>query len=116
MAIFLLEKRMSSGEDEDEAVQAANFGEATDEGIQDFIEALYTTQERELGQIDQALDAVEAADSREAAVAALARATVGINALYSDTLSVAPLESISPSVNLDWRSHLVSIHGVSARL
>jgi hypothetical protein len=99
---------MSSEEDEDEVIQAANFGEATDEGLQEFIEAHYATQERELGQIDKALDAVETADSPEAAVAALARATVGINALYSGTSSVAPLEIISPRVNLEWRSQLVS--------
>ena len=86
MAISLLEKSMSSGEDEGEAIQAANFEEATDQGIQDFIEALYTTQERELGQIDKALDAVETADSRETAVAALARATVDINALLRHSL------------------------------
>lgn len=99
---------MSSGEDEDEAMQAANVGEATDEDIQDYIAALYATQERELGQIDKALDAAETADSREAAVAALARATIGVNALYSDSSPVAPLEFVSPSVNLEQRSYLVS--------
>lgn len=85
--------------------RTAKPGQADDEDIQHFAEVLYTAHERELDTIDAALDAVEAADSREAAVAALTRATVGINALYACT-TAAPLEIVSPSVNLAWYSSL----------
>jgi hypothetical protein len=95
---------MSSGEDE--ALQAANAGEAADEDIQNSTGAYYTAQEQELDLIDGALGAVETADSREAAVAALARATVGINALYASTLRAATVE-VLPEDDLEG-SYVVS--------
>jgi len=97
---------MSTGEGE-AAAQPANAEEAAREDIQRFFDAWDTAQDRELNRIDAALAAVEAADSREAAVAALTRATVGINALFASTPVAPSLEVISPSFNLPGRSSVI---------
>jgi hypothetical protein len=100
---------------EDETGQPEVAGKATpEEDIQRLADELEKAQERELGRIDRELDAVEEADSREAAVAALIRATVGINALGASTPGAVQVEtgavqvetaSLSPFGS---RSYLVS--------
>ena len=82
--------------------EAVTVGQLVDEDLQHFAVAMETAQKQELDKIDTALDAVEAAGSREAAVTALARATVGLNALYSNTPS-APPEAISPALSFERR-------------
>lgn len=84
----------SSGEGE--ATQRADYEQAAEEEWLHLADALQNAEAQELDRVDAALTAVEAADSREVAVAALTRATVGINALYARAPVTAPLEIISP--------------------
>lgn len=93
-AIFISDQEETISDQE----ETVTIGRVIDEDLQHFAEMYQTAQELELGKIDTALDAVEAADSREAAVAALTRATVGINAMYSDASS-APPEIISHGIS-----------------
>jgi hypothetical protein len=93
---------------EGEAAQSGNAGQAGDENILRLAEALDAAQEREPSRIDTALDAVEEADSREAAVAALTRATVGINALYASPPVAVPPETLSPRFDLANRTYFTS--------
>lgn len=94
---------MDSGKGE--ASQAGDAGQAGDEDIQSLIAAFEAAQDQELNRIDAALGNVERADSREEAVAALIRATVGINALYASTATAAPLEISFPHSYSAWRAY-----------
>jgi hypothetical protein len=93
---------MTSGEDE--AAQAVTAGQEADENRPRAAE-IYISGREEAVTVGQLVDAVEAAGSREAAVTALARATVGLNALYSNTPS-APPEVTSPVLSFERRHAL----------
>jgi hypothetical protein len=96
---------MNSGEDE--PTQPEDAGAAASEDMLRLVDAVDMAQEQELNRIDTALAAVEAADSREAAVAALTRATAGINTLYASTRVTPPLEIIAPSLNFQGDSSVM---------
>jgi hypothetical protein len=91
-----------------EAAQTKDAEQAPDENIRRLTEALDAAQERELNRIDAELDAVGEARTREAAVTALTRATLGINALYASTPVAVPMETFSSQLSLTSRSYLAS--------
>lgn len=103
------------GSGEDDASQAGNTGQVgDDEEMQRLVQAFEEAQDQELDQVDTALDKVEEAGSREEAVAALIRATVGINSLYASTPIAPPVEiALSRSYNV---SSAYSLYARSRRL
>jgi hypothetical protein len=102
--------KMNSGEG-----QAAHPGDASvegGEGLQRLAEEFDAAQQREFDAaqqqefdlVDRALTQAAEAETREAAVAALVRATIGINALYVSTPTAPPLEI--PFPDSYYESHL----------